>query len=120
LVLFIDEAHNLEQSVLETVRLISDFEMPDTKLMQIILAGHPSLADNLSAPALRQRVSIRTRLRPLNPEEVDAYIDYRLRVAGYSQDVSGTLFTPEARYLLATESEGIPRNINNLCFHALL
>ena len=117
-VLFIDEAHNLDESVLETVRLISNFETPHAKLLQIILAGHPSLADKLESPALRQRVSIRTHLKPLVAEEVECYIDHRLRVAGYPRDTSP--FTPEAQDLLAARSEGIPRNVNNLCFHALI
>jgi len=114
---FIDEAHNLEESVLETVRLLSDFERPDAKLIQIVLAGQPSLADKLVPPALRQRVSVRARLDPLIPAEVTHYIDHRLRVAGYTGD---SLFTPEAQFLLAARSEGIPRDINNLCFHSLM
>jgi general secretion pathway protein A len=118
-VLFVDEAHNLSDDVLETLRLISDFERPNAKLMQIVLAGHLSLVGKLASPALLQRISVRTRLRPLAHEEVASYIDHRLQIAGYSADTRGALFTLEAQRLLAVESEGIPRNVNNLCFHAL-
>jgi type II secretory pathway predicted ATPase ExeA len=116
-VVFIDEAHNLDSPVLETVRLLSDFERPNAKLIDIVLAGQPTLADKLSAPALRQRTSVRARLGPLTATEVPNYIEHRLRVAGFTGD---PLFTPEAESLLAERSEGIPRNINNLCFHALI
>jgi general secretion pathway protein A len=117
LVVFIDEAHDLDEPVLETVRLLSDFERPNAKLMQIVLAGQPTLADKLAAPALRQRTSIRARLEPLTPVEVERYIEHRLRVAGFT---GGPLFTPDAQSLLMERSEGNPRNINNLCFHALV
>jgi general secretion pathway protein A len=116
-VFFVDEAHNLDSTVLETVRLLSDLEKPGAKLMQIVLAGHPSLIDKLLVPALRQRISIQARLGPLALADVSHYIDHRLQVAGYT---GGPLFTPEARELLSAQSEGVPRNINNLCFHALL
>jgi type II secretory pathway predicted ATPase ExeA len=118
-VLVIDEAQNLEDSVLETVRLLSDFETPSSKLMQIIIAGQPQLAAKLARPSLvqfRQRVAILCRLKPFSPAETDSYIDDRLQVAGYD---GGPLFTPGARALIAARSRGIPRNINNLCFNAL-
>jgi TonB family protein len=116
---FIDEAQNLTERVLETVRLLSDFETPRSKLMQIILCGQPQLADKLACPTLdqlRQRVSILGGLDPLTPSETDDYIAHRLRVAGYEGD---RLFTPEACKLIAARSGGVPRNINNLCFNAL-
>jgi type II secretory pathway predicted ATPase ExeA len=118
-VLVIDEAQNLEDSVLETVRLLSDFETPSSKLMQIIIAGQPQLAAKLARPSLvqfRQRVAILCRLEPFSPAETDRYIDDRLQAAGYD---GGPLFTPDARALIAERSGGIPRNINNLCFNAL-
>ena len=117
--LVIDEAQNLDEKVLESVRLLSNFETPTNKLIQIVLAGQPQLAERLARPALaqfRQRVSFVIRLEPLTPEEASAYIDHRLRVAGYK---SPTLFTPPAQLLIAEHSEGIPRNINNLCFNAM-
>jgi type II secretory pathway predicted ATPase ExeA len=118
-IVVIDEAQNLEPSVLETVRLLSDFETPRAKLLQIILAGQPELADKLASPALaqlRQRVSIVNRLEPLPSWEIKEYIDHRLKVAGYE---GPTLFAPEVLQTVATFTEGIPRNVNNFCFNAL-
>ena len=117
-VLVIDEAQNLEDTVLESVRLLSDFETRSAKLMQIVLAGQPQLAEKLARPELiqlRQRISIVSRLRPLTPEETGQYIEHRLRVAG----LEGSPFKRDALALIAERSEGIPRNINNLCFNAL-
>jgi general secretion pathway protein A len=119
-VLVIDEAQNLDDSVLELVRMLSNFETAREKLIQIILAGQPQLAENIGSPELlqlRQRISIFARLAPLTPEETSQYIVHRLRVAGYSSDMP--LFTKDAVALIALCSEGVPRNINNLCFNAL-
>jgi type II secretory pathway predicted ATPase ExeA len=119
-VLVIDEAQSLDDSVLELVRMLSNFETASDKLIQIILAGQPQLAENIGSPELvqlRQRVSIFARLNPFTPEETTLYIAHRLRVAGYASDVP--LFTKDALALIAQSSEGIPRNINNLCFNAL-
>ena len=118
-VLVIDEAQNLEDSVLETVRLLSNFETPHTKLMQIVLAGQPQLGEKLDSPnltQLRQRISTWARLDPFSPEETSSYIDHRLSVAGGS---GRSFFSSEARKLIAAWSGGIPRNINSLCFNAL-
>jgi general secretion pathway protein A len=118
-VLIIDEAQNLDEKVLESVRLLSNFETPWMKLMQIVLAGQPQLADRLASPSmaqLRQRVSMVIRIDSLTPEEVNSYIDHRLSVADCENP---TIFTAGARKLIAEHSEGIPRNINNLCFNAM-
>jgi general secretion pathway protein A len=118
-VLVIDEAQNLDNSVLETARLLSDFETPSKKLLQIVFAGQPQLAEKLQRPELaqlRQRISILGRLEPFSASEVTHYIHHRLRVAGLS---SGSLFTPEASARIAASSKGIPRTINLLCFNAL-
>lgn len=118
-IVVIDEAQNLDASVLETVRLLSDFETPRTKLLQIILAGQPELADKLASPQLlqlRQRVSLLSRLLPLSLEETKRYIEHRLRVAAYSGPLP---FTDEALQAIARVTEGIPRNINNFCFNLL-
>src|SRR2546428_257710 len=118
-VLAIDEAQNLNESVLETIRLLSDFETPRDKLMQIIVAGQPQLGQKLALPSLaqlRQRVSMQVRLNPFTPQETVSCVEHRLRVAGYT---GGPLFTPEAQAIIAARSEGIPRNIVNLCFNAL-
>ena len=119
-VLVIDEAQNLDDSVLELVRMLSNFETASDKLIQIILAGQPQLAENIGSPELvqlRQRVSIFARLNPLTADETTLYIAHRLKVAGYASDMP--LFTKDALALIAQSSEGIPRNINNLCFNAL-
>jgi type II secretory pathway predicted ATPase ExeA len=118
-VLVIDEAQNLDSSVLETVRLLSDFETPSSKLIQIILSGQPQLAGKLASPPLvqlRQRIAILSHLKPFSREETDRYIGHRLRIAGHG---GGRVFTSGAVDIIAAESLGIPRNINNLCFNAL-
>ena len=118
-VVFIDEAQNLSDAVLETVRLLSDFEAPDKKLLQIILAGQPELSERLSRPGLaqlRQRIAIRARLEPLPAGEVVRYVHHRLQIAGYE---GPELFSSEALELIAKRSQGIPRLINNICFNAL-
>jgi hypothetical protein len=84
-----------------------------------VLAGQPQLADRLSRPSmaqLRQRISMVIRIEPLTPDEVNAYIDHRLYIAGGENT---PIFTAGARKLIAEHSEGIPRNINNLCFNAM-
>jgi len=118
-IVVVDEAQNLDSSVLETVRLLSDFETPRAKLLQIILAGQPELADKLASrhmAQLKQRVSLLNRLSPLSVEETRKYIDHRLKVVGYT---GASLFTPEALVAIARFTEGIPRNINNFCFNVL-
>jgi general secretion pathway protein A len=118
-IIVIDEAQNLEPSVLETVRLLSDFETPKAKLLQIVLAGQPELADKLARPSLsqlRQRISLLSRLDPLSFGEMERYIEHRLRVAGYTGE---GIFTTGARKVIYELSEGIPRSINNYCFNAL-
>jgi type II secretory pathway predicted ATPase ExeA len=118
-VLVIDEAQNLEDEVLESIRLLSNFETPWMKLMQIVIAGQPGLARKLSRPSmtqLRQRISLVIRVAPLNKEEINAYIDHRLSIAGCKDS---KLFSPGARSVIAEYSEGIPRKINNVCFNAM-
>jgi general secretion pathway protein A len=118
-VVIIDEAQNLDEKVLETARLLTDFETPNEKLLQIILAGQPQLADKLKRPELvqlRQRISTVCRLQPLSPSEINDYINHRLEVAGRTDT---SLFTASAVSMIGSISEGIPRNINNLCFNAL-
>jgi type II secretory pathway predicted ATPase ExeA len=117
-ILVIDEAQNLDEKVLESVRLLSNFETPWKKLIQIVIAGQPQLAESLARPSmaqLRQRISSVIRLEPFTPEEVNAYISHRLWIAGTFAPV----FTVGARLLIAEHSAGIPRNINNLCFNSM-
>ncbi len=120
IVVVVDEAQNFREPVLEVLRMLSNFETSQEKLIHIVLSGQPQLAEMLFSPAieqLRQRVSIMAVLRPLNAEETREYIEHRLRVAGYKS--SRRLFTPAACELIAEYSGGIPRNINNYCFNAL-
>ena len=118
-VVVIDEGQNLEEEVLETLRLLSDFETPRRKLIQIILAGQPQLAVKLSRRSLqqlRQRISTVARLSVFSVKETHRYIAHRLKVAGYE---GPPLFTEAAYSLIAKKSRGIPRLINTLCFNAL-
>jgi type II secretory pathway predicted ATPase ExeA len=118
-VLVVDEAQNLDESVLETLRMLSNFETPHAKLLQIVLSGQPELATKLAQPRLyqlRQRISLLSHLQPLSPTETVCYIEHRLKVAGRRE----LLFVPAALDLIAQHSRGIPRNINNICYNALL
>jgi N-acetylmuramoyl-L-alanine amidase/type II secretory pathway predicted ATPase ExeA len=119
-VLIVDEAQNLDDTVLETIRLLSNFETSNTKLLQIVLAGQPQLGEKLGQKHLAQllqRIAVVTHLEALSPEETAGYIKHRLKVAGYCGE---GLFEPEALALIAERSQGIPRKINRICFHALL
>jgi type II secretory pathway predicted ATPase ExeA len=118
-VLVIDEAQNLDEKVLEFIRLLSNFETPWMKLLHIVLAGQMQLADRLAKPSLaqlQQRVSYAIRLEPFTRDEVDLYINHRLWIAGYK---GLPLFSIGARTVIIERSEGIPRVINNLCFRAM-
>jgi general secretion pathway protein A len=120
LVVVIDEAQNLPDSALELLRMLSNFENPREKLMQIVLAGQTQLAEKLMSPGmvqLRQRISIAARLKPFTSDESRFYVGHRLQVAGY--DLETPLFTARAGAMIVEHSEGIPRNINNICFNAL-
>jgi general secretion pathway protein A len=120
LVVVLDEAQNLDDSVLEAIRMLSNFETSRHKHLQVILCGQQQLADRLAMPELvqlRQRISIFATLKPLTRLETADYIEHRLKVAGYENPTP--LFTPEAVSLIAHYADGIPRNINNICFNAL-
>ena len=120
-VLIIDEAQGLSPHVLEEIRLLSNFESDTAKQLQIVLTGQPELRDVLNNPDLRQlkqRVALRCLIKPLpNVEETDRYITSRLLVAGAERT---EIFSPGAIDYIFRCSEGIPRNINNLCDNALL
>lgn len=118
-VVVMDEAQNMSDDSLEMVRLLTNFETPRAKLMQIVLSGQPKLSNKLMSPSLeqlRQRISTFCQLEPLSAEQTAAYINHRLMRAGYA---GSQLFTEDALKLLAGASRGIPRTINNLCFNAL-
>ncbi len=118
-VVIIDEAQNLSIEALEQIRLLTNLETPKQKLMQIILVGQPELKQLLSRPELRQlaqRITARYHLAPLSPDETQAYIRHRLKVAGLDQPV----FTPAAIRRIHKLSGGIPRLINILCSRSML
>ena len=120
-VLIIDEAQGLSAHVLEEIRLLSNFESDTAKQLQIVLTGQPELRDVLNNPDLRQlkqRIALRCVIKPMpNIEETDRYITSRLLVAGAERT---DVFSPEAIDFIFRCSEGIPRNINNLCDNAML
>ena len=119
-VLIVDEAQNLQEPVLETIRLLSDFETTHSKLIQIVLAGQPQLAEKLTKPSLvqlRQRISVLSSLKLLSAAQTEEYVEHRLRASGWT---GKHLFTSEAVAAIAESSAGIPRSINNLCFNAML
>jgi type II secretory pathway predicted ATPase ExeA len=118
-VLIIDEAQNLSAEVLESIRLLSNFETSKDKLLQIILVGQPELAVRLNSPELRQlkqRVTLRHHLRALSQQECCAYVENRLKIAGGERPI----FTTSALESVYSCSDGIPRIVNVLCDNALL
>jgi type II secretory pathway predicted ATPase ExeA len=117
--LIIDESQNLSAEVLESIRLLSNFETSKDKLLQILLVGQPELAIRLNSPELRQlkqRVTLRHHLRALSLQECCEYVSNRLKVAGGDRSI----FTPTALENVYSYSGGIPRVVNVLCDNALL
>ena len=117
--LIIDEAQNLSSEVLETVRLLSNLETSKDKLLQILLVGQPELSTRLNSPELRQlkqRITVRYKLRSLTLKECHEYIAKRLQVAGGNP----ALFTPKAVAAVYAYSGGIPRVVNVICDGALI
>lgn len=122
-VLFVDEAQTLSDAALEELRLISNFDTEQTKLLQLVLIGQPELRERLnqeSLAPLRQRIIIARKLRPLNVNEVARYIDHRLRVASEDPDQVRVRFDPKAVQRIAAFTGGVPRLINAVCDHCLL
>ncbi len=119
-VLIIDEAQNLTEDLLEQVRLLSNIETDDRKLLQIILMGQPELRERLNSHRLRQlrqRITVRYHLAPLKFIETGQYIQHRLSLAGAN---SLPVFTRPALWRVFRYSQGIPRLINAVCDKALL
>ncbi len=119
-VLIIDEAQNLRSWQLEEIRLLSNIETAKHKLIQIVLVGQPELLHLMNSTELRQfkqRVSLHFHLQVLSKEEVEAYIEHRLKVAGYQ---GKRLFDDSAIEEIYKFSEGIPRLINAICDRALI
>jgi len=119
-VLVIDEAQNLSVETLEAVRMLSNFETTNQKLMQILLVGQPELRVKLDLPELRQlkqRIGLRCHIAPLSAEETRLYIRHRLRIAGA---IDAGTFTDGAIQKIADYTGGTPRVINIVCDHCLL
>ncbi|MEE4273087.1 MAG: AAA family ATPase [Thermoanaerobaculales bacterium] len=119
-VLLIDEAQDMSPDLLEQVRLLSNLETDDRKLLQIILVGQPELRTMLAGDELRQlsqRITVRYHLEPIRRDEIKAYILHRLQVAGFNGRPS---FTPAAYRAIHRHARGVPRLINAVCDKALL
>jgi len=119
-VLIVDEAQNLDPVTLEHIRLLSNFETPKSKLLQILLVGQPELKNQLNLPELRQlkqRIALRCQIPALTLEETRSYVRTRLRIAG-ARDLG--LFVDSAVDQISAYSGGIPRLINTVCDHCLL
>jgi type II secretory pathway predicted ATPase ExeA len=118
--LVVDEAQSLSIELLEEVRLLANIETATQKLLPLVLAGQPELADRLNDPALRQlkqRVALRCEIAPFDLQETAAYIATRVRTAGGE---ASRLFTREAVTLIHEFSHGIPRTISVMCDNALV
>jgi putative secretion ATPase (PEP-CTERM system associated) len=118
--LVIDEAQNLSRELLEEIRMLSNLEADNGKLLQIVLVGQPELRRTLQDPALvqlRQRIAISCNITPLALDETEQYIRHRLDVAGNQEAVS---FAPEAFQIIQRFSRGIPRLINIICDFLML
>lgn len=121
-VLIVDEAHLLSDELLEEVRLLSNLETYDDKLLQIVLVGQPELDEKLDSKGLRQlkqRIALRTHLGPLSFEETQRYIEHRLEVAGAGSNASA-LFSAKAVAMVYRYSRGFPRLINTICENSLI
>lgn len=119
-VLVIDEAQNLTPELLEEVRLLSNLETDDRKLLQIVLLGQPELRDRLNDPGLRQlrqRITVRYHLAPLRRNELGPYVEHRLRVSGSQRP---PVFTRPALWRIFSYTEGVPRLVNALGDKCLL
>ncbi|ASK67811.1 AAA family ATPase [Shewanella bicestrii] len=120
IVLVLDEAQALPDESLEALRLFTNLETESRKLLQVVLFGQPELDERLRRQAfrqLRQRITFSYSLRPLTWDETDAYIRYRLAVAGYAGQA---LFGSKLTRKIAEASRGIPRLINILAHKALM
>jgi general secretion pathway protein A len=119
-VLIIDEAQDLTDDLLEQVRLLSNLETDDRKLLQIVLMGQPELRDRLNAHGLRQlrqRITVRYHLNPLSRFEMAQYVQHRLQISGAK---GAPFFTRPALWRIYNYAHGIPRLVNAVCDKALL
>lgn len=121
-VLIIDEAHHLSEEILEEVRLLSNLETTDEKLLQIVLVGQPELDEKLDSIGLRQlkqRIALRAALGPLDAEETREYIQRRLQIAGADPN-RNPIFPVETIAAIFRHSRGLPRLINSISENALI
>jgi general secretion pathway protein A len=119
--LVVDEAHHLSPELLEEVRLLTNLETTQQKLLQIVLAGQPELDEMLDSYELRQikqRIALRCHLEPLNLEETRGYMQRRLQIAGVPPEIA--IFSDAATAAIFRHSNGFPRLINTICENALL
>jgi general secretion pathway protein A len=119
-VLIIDEAQDLTDELLEQIRLLSNLETDNRKLLQIVLMGQPELRDRLNNPTLRQlrqRITVRYHLLPLSRHEVNQYVEHRLHLCGGNGIPS---FTRPALWRVYHYTQGIPRLVNAVCDKALM
>jgi len=120
--LIIDEAHILPYDLFEEIRFLENISAEQKNVLNIFLVGQPELLERLAEEqfrSVRQRVGIRFHLEPLNGSDVQAYINYRLAVAGYDKAL-GALFTDKAIEYIHQATGGVPRVINVLCDNAML
>jgi general secretion pathway protein A len=120
-ILAVDEAQNMPEETLESLRILSNLESAGTKLLQIILVGQPELETKLKKHSLRQlnqRVAVRARIKRLTFGESYRYIEHRTRCAG--RRVARTLFTRPAQWYIGFAARGTPRTINICCDNALI
>jgi len=121
-VLIVDEAHDLPADTLEELRLLSNLETTEDKLLQIVLVGQPELDKKLDSTELRQlkqRIALRAQLGALTVQQTKEYIEQRLRIAGADPNAP-PLFSAEAVAAIYAYSRGFPRLINTLCENALV
>jgi general secretion pathway protein A len=121
-VLVVDEAHYLSAEVLEEIRLLTNLETTQEKLLQILLVGQPELDEKLDSFELRQlkqRIALRSHLEPLDEEETRGYIQRRLQLASANSHVP-LIFPGETSARIHGHSQGIPRLINTICENALI
>ena len=119
----VDEAHHLVPEVLEEIRLLTNLETSQEKLLQILLVGQPELDEQLDSTQLRQlkqRVSLRCHLEPLREDETQEYVYRRLQVAGLTAAAASSIFPEATIAQVHRHSRGIPRLINTVCENSLI
>jgi general secretion pathway protein A len=121
-VLIVDEAHHLSMEALEEIRLLTNLETPQQKLLQIVLVGQPELDEKLDSTKmaqLKQRIAMRARLAPLSADETKGYIERRLQLVGANSHAT-SIFPAATIAAVYRHSRGIPRLINTICENALV